>query len=89
MRFSAASNAQICVAGFWSGPSVFHRKPSQSLIFSGVPNRYLALREKFNEINDSIFLSNNQNDGSNANSGSGALVAGRVGAHACGGPAAA
>ena len=29
MRFSDASNAQICVTGLWSGPSVFHRKPSQ------------------------------------------------------------
>ena len=42
------------------------------------------------KVKDSIFLRrNNQNDGSNANSGSGALVAGRGGAHACGGPAAA
>ena len=29
LRFSDASNAQICVIVFWSKPSVFHRKPSQ------------------------------------------------------------
>ena len=28
--FRRASNAQICVTGFWSGPSVFHRKPTES-----------------------------------------------------------
>ena len=32
LRFSAASDAQICVIVFWSGPSVFHRKPSQRLL---------------------------------------------------------
>ena len=51
---------------------------------------WLVLVACFRDIRDSIFLNNNQNVGSNANSGSGALVAGRVGpgAHACAGPAA-